>query len=390
MKNNSKCPICGSDQTQLFLKRSGVPVHQNILMQHKDDARNITCGELNLFFCSECGFVYNQKFEPAILMYGENYDNTQTHSAFFRKYIDQLVNYLLNEKGVRNSRIVEVGCGKGTFLKQLVGNKETGNTGVGFDPSYVGTKEDKEGRVRFEKRYYGPDCADVSADVVVSRHVIEHVLNPLDLLISIREALINSPTARVFIETPCVEWILKNKVVWDFFYEHCSYFNKNSLTTALQIAGFNVIKIEHVFGNQYLWAEAIVSSYKTGVYKQPDNIHELAHQYKVVDAKIANWKKLLAKQVHRGKTAVWGAGAKGVTFVNLVDPNCENVDCVVDLNPEKQGRYVPGTGHLIIDFFDLKNRGVTDVVLMNPNYLDEIQQMLNQNELNINLIEVRM
>jgi len=42
-----------------------------------------------------------------------------------------------------------------------------------------------------------------------------------------------------------------------------------------------------------------------------------------------------------GKVALWGAGAKGATFANLLDPECSLLDCVVDINPNKQGRFIP-------------------------------------------------
>src|SRR5262249_62391260 len=62
--------------------------------------------------------------------------------------------------------------------------------------------------------------------------------------------------AKVFFETPCVDWILDNLVVWDFFYEHCSLFTRQALGRALARAGFAVGRIAHAFGGQYLWGRA--------------------------------------------------------------------------------------------------------------------------------------
>ena len=91
-------------------------------------------------------------------------------------------------------------------------------------PPIVGPDIDCEGRAFFARRYYGPECADIRADVVISRHVIEHVPDPVALLKTVRLALVGSPHARVYFETPDVTWILKNRVIWDLFYEHCSLF----------------------------------------------------------------------------------------------------------------------------------------------------------------------
>ena len=110
------------------------------------------------------------------------------------------------------------------------------------------------------RSYYGSDSADVHADVVICRHVIEHIPDPGVLLGAIRGALAQSPSAFLFFETPTVEWILRNRTFWDFFYEHCSLFSVNSLTTAFQQAGFQVMRVAPEFGGQYLWLEAGVTS----------------------------------------------------------------------------------------------------------------------------------
>ena len=102
------------------------------------------------------------------------------------------------------------------------------NTGVGFDPAYRGPDVDCSGRARFERRFYGPECADTAADVVVCRHVIEHVPRPVELLRTVRQALAASPHARVYLETPDAAWILRNQVLCDLFYEHCSLFTAPS------------------------------------------------------------------------------------------------------------------------------------------------------------------
>jgi hypothetical protein len=54
------------------------------------------------------------------------------------------------------------------------------------------------------------------------------------------------------------------------------------------------------------------------------------------------------------------------------------VTCVVDLNPNKQGRYLSGTGHPIIDYRALPLFGVTTAILMNPNYRTENLALLRE------------
>lgn len=383
-----QCPVCESRRLTSFLQRSQVPVHQNLVVSSRDAARLVTRGELNLVACEDCGFIFNSSFDLAKLAYGEDYDNSQTCSAYFDGYLDGLAKDMIERQGVRNSTIVEVGCGKGQFLRKLVSYPGGNNKAVGFDPSYVGADTDLNGRLAFRRCYYDDTCADVTADIVVCRHVIEHVPDPMALLRSVWAALAYSPEARVFFETPCVEWILRNRVMWDFFYEHCSLFTAASLSLAFERAGFAVDRVEYTFGGQYLWLEARLSDELLPKIRSYPSTATLARAFGAEEATLRQqWLSSLLQLKAKGQVALWGAGAKGATFANLVDPECTLIDCVVDLNPNKQGRYIPGTGHPIVAPVDLPRRGIKSAVLMNSNYREENLRLLAENGIKVDLID---
>ena len=363
----AQCPLCGAAAPPPFLHRARVPVHQNRPEPTPDAARAVPCGTLAMVACDGCGFVYNAAFDPALLRYGPGYDNAQAHSPAFAAHLDALAAHLVQVRGVRGARIVEVGCGQGDFLRRLVAWPGAGNVGIGFDPSYGGPEAD--GALRFERRLYGPDSADTQADIVVCRHVIEHLADPLALLRAVRAALRQAPRARVFFETPDVAWSLRHIVLWDFFYEHCSLFSAGSLAGAFARAGFADIAVSTVFGGQYLWAEAGLGT--APLPEGPGDIATLARAYAAAEpAKLAAWHARLFGL--DGPVALWGAGAKGVTLANLVDPDGTKIDCVVDINPAKQGKFIPGSGHAIVAPASLAARGVRQVVAMNPAYRTEI------------------
>lgn len=382
------CPVCNSTSVFEFLRRDKVSVHQNLLVVDQEQARKINSGTLGICCCRDCGFIYNQCFSPDKLSYGDLYDNSQAYSDYFYSYLQDLAAYLLRDKKIVSSRIVEVGCGNGDFLRLLVADRGTHNVGYGFDPSYVGPSPDMDNRLFFEKRFYGPDCATLRADVVICRHVIEHVPDPLALLGSVRRALVDSPGAKVFFETPCVEWILENKVIWDFFYEHCSLFSTKSMTVAFQEAGFRVDTVRKVFGGQYLWLEASPILEKSVEYIQDaktveKRVNEFASREKELQTA---WRVRVQELAEQGKLALWGAGAKGVTFAQLVDPECRYIDCIIDLNPNKQGKFLPGSGHPIVGVREAGRRCIRQAILMNPNYHAENSLLIEREKLNITLI----
>jgi SAM-dependent methyltransferase len=389
------CPLCGSLALQQFLSREQVPVHQNRVFPSRCEAQAASRGDLDMRVCRHCGFVLNHGFDAGRLEYEQDYDNTQSHSGVFDEYLDLLVEDLVVRQGVRDAQVVEVGCGKGHFLRKIVAFQDSGNQGLGFDPSYRGPLSDLDGRLRFERRFYDAQCARTPADVVVCRHVIEHVADPLALLRQVRAALRERPNARVFFETPCVRWILREQVVWDFFYEHCALFCAESLQLAFERTGFEVLQVRQVFGDQYLWLEArpahaskVVTAAGGGDDATASDLADLAQTFGACEQRqLQQWSEALSRWNADGPVALWGAGAKGVTFAHLLDPQSRRIECVVDINPAKQGGYVAGSGHAIVAPSALKSRGVATVVLMNPNYRQEVQATLDSLQCTARLID---
>lgn len=363
-----------------FVYRPAVPVHQNLLCPTVAAARGIRRGMLDMRVCPGCGFVFNAAFDPGLLDYGPGYENSQDHSPAFRSHVDALVEHLVTARGVRNGRVVEVGCGQGRFLTRLLSHPDNRSEGVGFDPAYVGPES--VGRARFVRDFYGPATA-VAADVVVCRHVIEHVPDPLTLLRTIRAAAGGHGPTRLFLETPCVEWVLRNRVVWDFFYEHCSLFTASSLAHALRRAGWVDVAVGHVFGGQYLWAEAVSASDVPPDLPSPrtagTEVWAEARAFAAAEAAHRDrWHDLLSAWAARGPVYAWGAGAKGVTFCNLADPDAVWVAGVVDINPAKQGRFIPGTAHPIVGPSAAVAAGAVACLVLNPNYLAEVRDVLSR------------
>ena len=79
----------------------------------------------------------------------------------------------------------------------------------------------------------------------------------------------------------------------------------------------------------------------------------------------------LAAWISTGPVALWGAGTKGMTYLNLVE-GAEQVAAVVDINQRKRGFGVPGTALAIAEPDALTALQPETVLIANPIYRDEI------------------
>ena len=93
--------------------------------------------------------------------------------------------------------------------------------------------------------------------------------------------------------------------------------------------------------------------------------------------RLDHWKRW-ANSLPAGRTvSLWGAGSKGVMFLNLlglVAPH--RIDRVVDQNLDKHGRFVSGTGQEIVAPQALRGGDVKQIVLMNGIYESEVRDRL--------------
>ncbi len=382
--SHDECRLCGAGAVHLFHARDRVPVHQNLLMDDPASARGVERGRLELVVCPACGFVFNRAFDARKLSYGQRYENTQDRSPAFAAHMDELAARIASDLP-HGARVVEIGCGKGSFLRRVVGAIPEGR-GIGFDRSYVGPDEDLGGRLRFERAFFDERTQIGPVDAVVCRHVIEHVEFPMEMLRSLHRALMGSPGAIVYFETPSVEWILRNRVIWDLFYEHCSYFTPASLAYGFARAGFAVRDVRAVFSGQYAWLTAAPGPPQPARADAGDMTGLTAAFAAEYGMLVEHWRQRIKALADDGKVAVWGAGAKGVTLADLVDADGALLDCLIDLNPAKQGRFAPGTGHPIVDPHAAVRRGVRVAVLMNPNYMEENAALIAHEGLPLELV----
>jgi 2-polyprenyl-3-methyl-5-hydroxy-6-metoxy-1,4-benzoquinol methylase len=385
------CVACQSTDWFGIFQMGDVPVHCNVLWPTAEKARCAQRGDIRLVCCRNCGMIYNRAFDETLLQYGEGYENSLHYSPSFQQYATTLADGLVQKYHLVDKDIIEIGCGGGEFLSLLC--QEASNRGVGFDPSYPTAQETPQqpAGIHIIRDFYSPKYKAQQADLICCRHVLEHIPTPNKFLSNVREAIGDRTDTIVFFEVPNSLYSLRDMGIWDIIYEHCSYFTESSLARIFLKAGFDILDIRETFGKQFLAIEAKLASQTSNLSCEETSsigeVVDLALSFGEKFRKKAEiWKRNLEYGAKEGKRMViWGAGSKGVTFLNAVKAETK-IEYVVDLNPHKQHKFVPGTGQEVISPDALKAIKPDVILVMNPIYLEEISGMLKERNLASELV----
>jgi SAM-dependent methyltransferase len=360
-----------------------VPVFCNVQWDSREQGLSAPRAHLEILVCVGCGHAHNTAFDSAQVAYSPAYDNSQHFSATFREYASRLVDRLVDTYAIRHQAVVDIGCGRGDLLALLA--ERGGNRGFGYDPSYdPNSSGASRSGVTISREYFGPKhAADIDPALVCCRHVLEHIFEPLPFLVSLREAISagGTGTPLLYLEVPSGDHLLRSAGLWDYIYEHYSYFSRRSLEIALQSAGFDVLRIYEDFGGQFLCAEARPCP---GVPSSPAvagpvmDVPALEDAVARIRAKLESWRAWAERLDARGQRAtIWGAGSKGVMFLNLLGLSAPRlIDFAIDQNPHKTGRYLAVSGQVVMPPSHLVENPVAEIVVMNDIYLAEIQSSL--------------
>jgi Methyltransferase domain/C-methyltransferase C-terminal domain len=356
-----------------------VPILPNSPTKEPVSSGNLA--EISLWENKKIGFTENRAFDPEQITYDENYQNFQGLSAAFEDHMAGMAE-IIDRHYPKSSKIIEVGCGKGDFLK-LLWSKNYQNI-LGYDATYDGDWD------KIEKRYLTANDKEIKANVVILRHTLEHIKDPFAFLEMIKN--ITSVDSHILIEVPCFDWIRENQTFFDITYEHVNYFNLESLS---ELFDNQYIEKGHVFNNQYIFVLARLKdlSEKFGqIYREDKEWKQL--RFEELFPELEYQFETLSNSIGNRPAYIWGAATKGCLFMHHLrrydDKFYGQFKGAIDINPKKTNKFLPGTAIPIIGSEEYqKNTSNDDVILVsNPNYYDEICNQVKKINPNVACLQI--
>lgn len=380
------CPACFGAALTEFYAVDRVPSSSCLMLDDEAAALAFPSGELRIAVCTDCGFVTNTAFDPALTRYSDDYEESQGCSPRFRDYAAELTASWVERYDLVGKTVVELGCGKGEFLTGMI--RAGVGYGIGVDPAVRLDRIDPAVRHRtsWVTGLFPADFETIEADAVVCRHTLEHIGPVGAWLRSVRAAIGPRTDTVVLFELPDVLRVLREGAFWDVYYEHCSYFSPGSLEGLFRRSGFEPIELRRTYDDQYLVIEArpVAGTWPMAGAVEPtapgdrDDVLEAARQFVAqVERSRTQWRERVRKVAEDGgRVVLWGASSKAVGFLATLGDDARHVTAAVDINPHKQNRYLAGTGHRVVGPVELIDIAPELVIAMNPAYAEEIARDL--------------
>jgi SAM-dependent methyltransferase len=368
------CPVCGAARApDIFYDLRAVPVTGTSIFDTAAAARAVPTGDVELTTCAHCGFVFSATFDQALGHLSARYESSQAASTHFSAFAHSLADDWVQRYRLAGKTVLEIGCGGGHFLGVL--RQHGVGTAIGMDPFADVSAPSRDPGVQLIADSFDARSLQLQADALVCRHTLEHIQDVSGFLRLLREWTGGDRARVLLFEVPDAQRVFAERAFWDVYYEHCNYFTATTLRYAFESAGFDVLRVNRVYDDQYLIIEAVAR--KAGVSApMPAAAAEaraacqaFGHQ---VRASIEHCRRELQRLSGSAPPLVlWQGAAKTVGFLAALG-GANGIDSAIDLSPARHGKFLPGSALAVHAPKRLLELRPGNVVLMNPVYLAEV------------------
>jgi SAM-dependent methyltransferase len=386
-----RCRGCGAELSLSFLDLGFSPVANNLI-----SAENVNSTEsyfpLHAMTCSKCALVQlpevasRESLFPSDYVYFSSYSSSWLEHS--RAYVSKIVEML---KLNNDDLVVEVASNDGYLLQYFV---ELGIQVLGIEPS-GGVAEVAKGKgIPTLIDFFGANIATELSKIrkprlMIGNNVLAHVPDIHDFIEGFSKLIADD--GLITFEFPHLVNLINNNEFDTIYHEHYSYLSITALMPIVEKYGLKFVDIEKLSthgGSIRVYLVKEQSSWKINDSVKFTLMEESTHDPRSkiiresVQARAFQVKEDLVNELIKCKrsgirVAAYGAAAKGNTLLNYAEIGSDLIEYVVDLNPHKQGKFLPGSRIPVVGIEELKSN-TPEVILVLPwNLAKEIKEQLS-------------
>jgi SAM-dependent methyltransferase len=388
LEKNFCCSFCGNALQDTFADLGMSPL-ANSYVDFKDNDKGEMVFPLRTYVCGACFLVQAPQCE-----FPENiFSNYHYFSSYSQSWLNHAKEYayaMVGELGLdNNSIVVEVASNDGYLLQYF---KEQGIGILGIEPAKNIAETANAKGIETICDFFGESFAKssgIKADLVVANNVLAHVPDINSFVSGLK--IILKDTATLTVEFPSVTNLIKYNQFDTIYHEHYSYL---SLTVVNRIFSTHGIKIYDVKkltthgGSLRVYAcrkeyDKEVSPAVNAILAEENDfgLSNLTVYSRFNDRVMLTKRNILIyliKLKEQGKQIIgYGAAAKGNTLINYCGIRTDFIDYVVDANPHKQNKYLPGSRIPVYGEDKIKETKPDYVIILPWNLKEEISKQLH-------------
>ena len=387
-----KCRHCNTELTLPLIDLGSAPPSNAYLTEqslHKPEKWY----PLRVLVCETCWLVQTEDFAQADELFDEEYAYFSSFSTSWLQHAKQYVEDMTKRFSLnKNSHVVEVAANDGYLLQYV---KDLNIPCTGIEPTASTANVARKKGIDIVGEFFGEKLAkqlvkqDKQADLTVANNVLAHVPDINDFISGFRVLL--KPNGVATFEFPHLLKLINENQFDTIYHEHFSYLSLTSLETIFEKNGLQIFDVEEHpthGGSLRIFAQIKdigTNSITEGLIQlrqleidagmNGKNFYQ-GFQEKTNKIKGDLLEFLLEAKKNNKRVAAYGAAAKGNTLLNYAGVRPDLLSYVVDKNPNKQNKYMPGS-RIPIRAEEYMKENKPDYVLILPwNLKQEIVQQL--------------
>ena len=354
-----KCRHCHAPVTLPFVDLGSSPPSNAYLTPAQMQAPE-TVYPLRVLVCEQCWLVQTEDFAGFDDMFSAEYAYFSSFSSSWMQHATAYSEAMTKRFGLNaNSCVVEVASNDGYLLRNF---KAAGIPCYGIEPTASTAKAARDIGIESIEEFFGQTLAQKlltqgrQADLTAANNVLAHVPDINDFVAGF--AMLLKPQGVSTFEFPHLMNLVKFAQFDTIYHEHFSYLSLTAVKTIFKANGLNVFDVEElpthggslrVYAQRSDTGQHAISPRVADMLKREDDVGMRTAAYygktqaDAVRIKRDLWRFLLQAQDEGKTVAAYGAAAKGNTLLNYAGVRDDLVKFVIDLNPAKQNKFMPGS-----------------------------------------------
>jgi len=388
-----KCRFCTTELTHGFVDLQNSPPSNSFLSAHQLNEMEAYF-PLNIFVCESCFLVQIDEFKDATEIFDGEY---VYFSSFSKSWLAHAKNYcalMVDRFGLdASSSVVEIASNDGYLLQYF---KERNIPVLGIEPTANTAKVAQDKGIETLVKYFGVDTARQlvsegrKADLLLGNNVLAHVPDINDFVGGMQ--LLLADDGVITMEFPHLYQLVKFNQFDTIYHEHFSYLSFTTVSKIFEAVGLEMFDVDEL--PTHGGSLRIYAKHKQDASKAiSENVAKMLEKERVAgmstmayyenfqsvceQVKIDFVRFLLDAKSQGKKVAGYGAAAKGNTLMNYCGVKKDLISYVVDANPHKQNKFLPGSHIPVVDEAVLKADRPDYVIIFPWNLKDEIMQQLS-------------